>query len=291
MSRMRPSRASPSAAVPATTLPPLKVRRMSSNAWPPWIVGQLKAMCPSTEVLHRGREHLPVREVVVAVGLGDVDPADAEAQVGVRGLDVHAVGARHQPPQRLLAPRDGRPVEVAGAVEVVLQLLEREAGLLRHAVGRVPADHPARAVDPPVEQGAQHSLVGEILLLIHPGEHHGVLLRGDADRDVDLLEKGQAVRGEVGDLLLGPQAVEVAGDLREGELYLDVAGAALQAGAVNRLEQRLALLAGSGDEHDVAALHAGGIAGDECRQGGRSANRCICSLLWAVRRRRRPSGT
>ena len=148
--------------------------------------------------------------------MADVDAADAEAQVGVRGLDLHAVGAHHQPAQRLLAPRDGGPVEVAGAVEVVLQFLEREAGLLRHAVGRVPADHPARAVDPPVEQRAQHPLVGEVLLLVDAGEHHGVLLGGDADRDVDLLEKGQAVRGEVGDLLLGAQAVEVAGDLREG---------------------------------------------------------------------------
>jgi hypothetical protein len=41
-----------------------------------------------------------------------------------------------------------------------------------------------------------------------------------------------------------------------------MAGAALQAGAVNRLEQRLALLAGSGDKNDVAALYARGIAGN-----------------------------
>ncbi len=228
MSRMRPSLVSPSAALPATTLPPAKVEADVVESLAAVDRGAVEGDVPFDGRFDRSREHLAVRKVVVAVGLRHADPADAEAQVGVRGYDVHAIGAGHQPPQRLLAPRDGRPVEVAGAVEVVFELLEREARLLRHAVGRVPADDPARVVDPPVEQGPQHFLVREVPPLIDPGEHHGVLLRGDADRDVDLLEKGQAMCGEVGNLLFAPQAVEVAGDFREGKLEFDMAGAALR---------------------------------------------------------------
>ena len=74
-------------------------------------------------------------------------------------------------------------------------------GLLRHAVGRVAADDPARAVHAPVEQRAQHALVGEHAGLVRAGEHHRVVLGSDADRDVDLLQERQAVRGEVRELL------------------------------------------------------------------------------------------
>jgi hypothetical protein len=62
-----------------------------------------------------------------------------------------------------------------------------------------------------------------------PGEHHGVLLRGDADRDVDLLEKARRCAGSERSAPWS-QAVEVAGDLGKAELDLDIAGAALQAG-------------------------------------------------------------
>ena len=44
---------------------------------------------------------------------------------------------------------------------------------------------------------------------------------------------------------------------------------------MNRLEQRLALLAGGGDEHDVAALHARGIAGDDA---GKVVDSCVVHL-------------
>ena len=105
---------------------------------------------------------------------------------------------------------------------MLLQFLERPACPLRHPVRRVAQDHPARAVDAPVEQRPQHALVGEDLRLVDPGEDHRIGLRGDPDRDVDLLEERQAVRREVRELRLRAEAVEVAGDLREGELDLDV---------------------------------------------------------------------
>jgi hypothetical protein len=164
-------------------------------------------------VAHRRDVDLAVGDVAAAVALHRRQPLDAEAQVGARPRDVHAVGPLEQRVQRVHRATHACVVERAHLVVEIGEILGRTLGRLCHGRVRV-AQHAPLLVQP--HRNVHLPPIGLVVPALAVGIDIGKIERvgaaAHADVGVDRLHDRAMERAPVLELLLAGVADEAAAD-------------------------------------------------------------------------------